>query len=227
MSQITLPDLPYAKDALEPYISSETIEFQYERQLHEDVNRLHVLLTDSGLENKTLTDVICLSHEQLTQQAMQKETQKEKQQAMKQERQQAIFHHAAQIWNHNFYFHSMIAENGGGEPTGDLHSKIVADFGSYDKCREEFKKAALSVLGSGWAWLTADQVNGKLSIMHTLNADTPMCHQQIAILGCCVWEHAYYLDYRNRRADFVDAFLDHLVNWQYANARYKGVDKDA
>lgn len=221
MSQITLPDLPYAKDALEPYISSETIEFQYERQLREDVNRLHVLLTDSGLENKTLTDVICLSQAE----ALQEDTNDTK--AIQKPTQQAIFHHAAQIWNHNFYFNSMTAEDGGGEPTGDLHSKIVADFGSYDKCREEFKKAALSVLGSGWAWLTTDQVNGKLSIMHTLNADTPMCHQQIAILGCCVWEHAYYLDYRNRRADFVDAFLDHLVNWQYANARYKGIDKDA
>jgi Fe-Mn family superoxide dismutase len=135
-----------------------------------------------------------------------------------------MFNQAAQVWNHTFYWNCMTPDNGGGEPTGDLKAKIEEDFGSYDKFREEFKNAALTQFGSGWAWLVADKVGGKLSIAKTANADTPLAHDQIAVLTCDVWEHAYYVDYRNRRPDYVDTFLDKLVNWDYANAKYKGQD---
>ena len=118
----------------------------------------------------------------------------------------------------------MTPENGGGEPTGDLKGKIDEAFGSYEKFRDEFKTAATSQFGSGWAWLVADTEGGKLSIMKTSDADNPLAHGKVAVLTCDVWEHAYYIDYRNRRPDYVDTFLDKLVNWDYANAKYRGED---
>ena len=201
MSNITLPDLPYAKDALEPHISAETLEFHHDKHHAAYVNKLNELLPGSGLEDKELEDIIMAT--------------------AKDDSKAGMFNQAAQIWNHTFYWNCM-TPNGGGQPTGDLQAKIEADFGSYDKFREEFKNAALTQFGSGWAWLVADSVGGKLSIMKTANADTPMAHGKVAVLTCDVWEHAYYIDYRNRRPDYVDTFLDKLVNWDYANAKYQG-----
>ena len=162
------------------------------------------MLPGSGLEDKTLPEIIVAT--------------------AKDDSKQGMFNQAAQVWNHTFYWNCMTPTNGGGEPTGDLKAKIEEDFGSYDKFREEFKNAALTQFGSGWAWLVADKVGGKLSIAKTANADTPLAHDQVAVLTCDVWEHAYYVDYRNRRPDYVDTFLDKLVNWDYANAKYKGQD---
>ncbi len=204
MSQIKLPDLPYAKDALEPNISKETLEYHHDKHHAAYVNKLNELLPGSGLEGKTLPEII-------------KATAKD-------DSTQNIFNQAAQVWNHTFYWNCMTPNNGGGEPTGDLKGKIEEAFGSYDKFRDEFKTAAVSQFGSGWAWLAADTEGGKLSIMKTSNADTPMAHGKVAVLTCDVWEHAYYIDYRNRRPDYVDTFLDKLVNWDYANAKYKGQD---
>lgn len=201
MSQITLPDLPYAKNALEPHISAETLEFHHDKHHAAYVNKLNELLPGSGLEGKELDEII-------------KVTAGDSSKAQ-------IFNQAAQVWNHTFYWNCM-TPNGGGEPTGDLKAKIEEAFGSYAKFREEFKNAAVSQFGSGWAWLVADSVGGKLSITKTANADTPLAHNQVAVLTCDVWEHAYYIDYRNRRPDYVDTFLDKLVNWDYANAKYKG-----
>lgn len=201
MSNITLPDLPYAKDALEPHISAETLEFHHDKHHAAYVNKLNELLPGSGLEGKELEDIIMAT--------------------AKDDSKAGMFNQAAQIWNHTFYWNCM-TPNGGGQPTGDLQAKIEADFGSYDKFREEFKNAAVTQFGSGWAWLVADSVGGKLSIMKTANADTPMAHGKVAVLTCDVWEHAYYIDYRNRRPDYVDTFLDKLVNWDYANAKYQG-----
>ena len=201
MSQITLPDLPYAKNALEPHISAETLEFHHDKHHAAYVNKLNELLPGSGLEGKELDEII-------------KATAGDSSKAQ-------IFNQAAQVWNHTFYWNCM-TPNGGGEPTGDLKAKIEEAFGSYAKFREEFKNAAVSQFGSGWAWLVADSVGGKLSITKTANADTPLAHNQVAVLTCDVWEHAYYIDYRNRRPDYVDTFLDKLVNWDYANAKYKG-----
>lgn len=201
MSQITLPELPYAKNALEPHISAETLEFHHDKHHAAYVNKLNELLPGSGLEGKELDEII-------------KATAGDSSKAQ-------IFNQAAQVWNHTFYWNCM-TPNGGGEPTGDLKAKIEEAFGSYAKFREEFKNAAVSQFGSGWAWLVADSVGGKLSITKTSNADTPLAHNQVAVLTCDVWEHAYYIDYRNRRPDYVDTFLDKLVNWDYANAKYKG-----
>ena len=124
-----------------------------------------------------------------------------------------IFNNAAQVWNHTFYWHCM-KPRGGGKPADALAEAIDRDFGSFDAFRTEFKQAAVSQFGSGWAWLVL--MNGKLSIMKTGNADLPMVHGAKALLTCDVWEHAYYLDYQNRRPDYVDTFLDHLVNWEFA-----------
>ncbi|WP_290000229.1 superoxide dismutase [Faucicola atlantae] len=199
MSQVTLPDLPYSKDALEPHISAETLEFHHDKHHAAYVNKLNELLPGSGLEGKELDEIIKTS--------------------AKDDSKTAIFNQAAQVWNHTFYWNSM-TPNGGGEPTGELKDKINEAFGSYAKFREEFKNAAVSQFGSGWAWLVADSEGGKLSIMKTSNADTPMVHGKVVVLTCDVWEHAYYIDYRNRRPDYVDTFLDNLVNWEYANAKY-------
>jgi Fe-Mn family superoxide dismutase len=130
-----------------------------------------------------------------------------------------IFNNAAQVWNHTFYWNSM-KKGGGGAPTGAIASKINEDFGSYEAFVDAFKNAGLTQFGSGWAWLVLD--GGKLKITKTANADTPMAHDQKAILTVDVWEHAYYLDYQNRRADYLDLFLKHLVNWDFANANLKG-----
>lgn len=201
MSQIVLPELPYAKNALEPYISAETLEFHHDKHHAAYVNKLNELLPNSGLENNSLDEIILATATDSNKTVM--------------------FNQAAQVWNHTFYWNCMTA-NGGGEPTGELKAKIETDFGSYEKFREEFKNAAVSQFGSGWAWLVADEIGGKLSIMKTSNADTPMAHGKIAVLTCDVWEHAYYIDYRNRRPDYVDTFLDKLVNWDYANAKFQG-----
>ncbi|WP_201586773.1 superoxide dismutase [Psychrobacter jeotgali] len=204
MSKINLPELPYAKDALEPHISAETLEYHHDKHHAAYVNKLNELLPGSGLEGKTLPEII--------------------EATAKDDSKQTMFNQAAQVWNHTFYWNCMTPKNGGGEPTGDLKGKIEEDFGSYEKFREEFKNAATSQFGSGWAWLVADKVGGKLSIAKTGNADNPLAHGQVAVLTCDVWEHAYYIDYRNRRPDYVDTFLDKLVNWDYANAKYKGQD---
>lgn len=199
---IKLPELPYAKTALTPHISAETLEYHHDKHHNAYVVKLNELLPNSGLEGLSLEEIIV----------------KAAQDASK----AGIFNQAAQVWNHTFYWNCM-TPNGGGAPTGDLKAKIEQDFGSYEKFREEFKAAAVSQFGSGWAWLVADAVDGKLSIMKTANADTPLAHGKVAVLTCDVWEHAYYIDYRNRRPDYVDTFLDHLVNWDYANAKYKGL----
>ena len=198
MSHITLPDLPYAKNALEPHISAETLEFHHDKHHAAYVNKLNELLPGSGLEGKELDEII-------------KATAGDSSKAN-------IFNQAAQVWNHTFYWNCLTA-NGGGEPTGDLKAKIEEAFGSYAKFREEFKNAAVSQFGSGWAWLVADSVGGKLSIIKTANADTPLAHNQVAVLTCDVWEHAYYIDYQNRRADYVAALWD-LVDWDKVSARY-------
>lgn len=201
MSHITLPDLPYAKDALAPHISSETLDYHHGKHHQAYVNKLNSMLPDSGLEDKELTEIITATAQDSEKQVM--------------------FNQAAQVWNHTFYWHSM-TPNGGGEPTGALKDKIAEDFGSYDAFVQEFKAAAGSQFGSGWAWLVADGVNGKLSVMKTGNADTPVAHGKVAVLTCDVWEHAYYIDYRNRRPDYVQTFLDKLANWDFANAQYAG-----
>ncbi len=202
MTQITLPDLPYAHDALEPHISKETLEYHHDKHHNAYVTNLNNLIKGTDLEGKELDDII-------------KATAGDASKA-------GIFNNAAQVWNHTFYWNCMTKNGGGKPPTGELAAKIDAAFGSYDKFAEEFAQAATTQFGSGWAWLIADKVNGELSIMKTSNGDNPMAHGKVAVLTIDVWEHAYYIDYRNARPKYISTFIDHLINWDYANAKLAG-----
>jgi Fe-Mn family superoxide dismutase len=191
---LTLPELPYNKKALEPHISERTLEFHHGKHHAAYVTNGNKLLEGTSLEKADIETII-------------KESYGDPAKA-------GIFNNAAQVWNHTFYWHSM-KPNGGGAPTGPIAAKIEADFGGYDKFKEAFKTAATTQFGSGWAWLVLD--GGKLKVEKTPNAELPMVKGQKAILTCDVWEHAYYLDFQNRRPDYVDVFLAHLVNWDFAN----------
>ncbi len=190
----TLPPLPYTKNALAPHISEQTLEFHYGKHHQTYVTNLNNLVQGTENESKSLEDLIKLSSAKADM--------------------VGIFNNAAQVWNHTFFWNCM-KPNGGGAPASVLETKINASFGSYEKFAADFKQAALTQFGSGWAWLVQD--GNDLKITKTANADLPMAHNQKALLTCDVWEHAYYLDYQNRRADFVQTFLDHLVNWDFVS----------
>ena len=190
----TLPPLPYTKNALAPHISEQTLEFHYGKHHQTYVTNLNNLVQGTENELKSLEDLIKLSSAKADM--------------------VGIFNNAAQVWNHTFFWNCM-KPNGGGAPTGVLETKINASFGSYEKFAADFKQAALAQFGSGWAWLVQD--GNDLKITKTANADLPMAHNQKALLTCDVWEHAYYLDYQNGRADFVQTFLDYLVNWDFVS----------
>jgi Fe-Mn family superoxide dismutase len=191
----TLPALPYGLDALEPHISRQTLEFHYGKHHAAYVTNLNNLVAGSELEGKSLEETIL---------AVAGDGAKA-----------GVFNNAAQVWNHSFYWQS-IKPAGGGQPTGALADKITADFGSFEKFVEAFKAAGATQFGSGWAWLVLD--NGTLKVTKTANADLPLAHGQKALLTMDVWEHAYYLDYQNRRPDYISTFLDKLVNWDFVAA---------
>jgi superoxide dismutase, Fe-Mn family len=182
---ITLPELPYATDALAPHLSAETFEFHHGKHHKTYVDNLNKLIEGTDKESQSLEDIIMGAEG-------------------------GMFNNAAQVWNHTCYWNSM-KPGGGGTPTGAAGDAINEAFGGYDSFREAFKSAAVSQFGSGWAWLVLD--SGSLGVMATANADLPMKHGKTAVITCDVWEHAYYIDYRNRRPDYVDTFLDHLINW--------------
>ena len=192
---IILPELTYPKDALNPYLSEKTLDFHYSKHHNTYVVNVNKLIEGTDLANETLEHII--------------------NKTVGDSSKSGIFNNAAQVWNHTFYWHSM-KPNGGGPPTGAIAEKIKADFGSYDKFAEEFKNAGATQFGSGWAWLIVK--NGKLEVMKTSNADTPIAHGLKPVLTVDVWEHAYYLDYQNRRPDYLDAFIKNLVNWDFANS---------
>lgn len=189
----TLPELPYAKTALAPHISEETFEYHYGKHHQAYVTNLNKLVEGKPEASKTLEEIIMTSEG-------------------------GLFNNAAQVWNHTFYWHCM-KPAGGGKPTGELLAAIERDFGSFDKFREEFANAATTQFGSGWAWLVKD-ASGKLSVTKTANADLPMRHGQKALLTIDVWEHAYYVDFRNARPKYIDTFLNSLVNWDFVAANY-------
>jgi superoxide dismutase, Fe-Mn family len=192
---IILPELSYPKDALAPYLSEKTLDVHYGKHHNTYVVNVNKLIEGTDLANETLENII-------------KETVGDSSKS-------GIFNNAAQVWNHTFYWHSM-KPKGGGPPNGAIADKINADFGSYDKFAEEFKNAGITQFGSGWIWLIVK--NGKLEVMKTSNADTPIAHGLKPVLTVDVWEHAYYLDYQNRRPDYLDAFIKNLVNWHFANS---------
>ncbi|ABD03447.1 superoxide dismutase [Synechococcus sp. JA-2-3B'a(2-13)] len=191
-----LPALPYPADALKPYMSAETFSFHHGKHHAAYVANLNKLIEGTDLANKSLEEII-------------KATFGDPDKV-------GIFNNAAQVWNHTFFWESM-KPGGGGAPTGPIADKINADFGSYDKFVEAFKTAAATQFGSGWAWLVLE--DGTLKVTKTPNAENPLVHGQTPLLTLDVWEHAYYLDYQNRRPDFINAYLEHLVNWDAANAR--------
>lgn len=189
-----LPSLPYANNSLSPFISSQTLSFHHEKHHKTYVDNLNRLLPDSPFTSLSLEDIIRQSHGNPAY--------------------QGIFNNAAQVWNHTFYWHSLTPPQSFQKPAL-LMPYLARDFGSYEAFLGSFKDAALSQFGSGWAWLV--QVDQKLKILKTSNAETPLCDEKlIPLLTCDVWEHAYYLDYQNRRGDYVQAFLENVLNWSFA-----------
>ena len=189
----TLPPLPYDKNALAPHISAETLEYHHGKHHQAYVTNLNKLLEGKPEASKTLEEIIKSSEG-------------------------PVFNNAAQVWNHTFYWQSM-KPNGGGAPTGDLLAAITRDFGSLEKLTEEMTNAAVTQFGSGWAWLVEN--GGKLSVTKTGNADLPLKHGHKALLTIDVWEHAYYIDYRNARPKYVETFFKSLANWDFALANLK------
>ncbi|NJK33919.1 MAG: superoxide dismutase [Oscillatoriales cyanobacterium SM2_2_1] len=192
-----LPALPYERTALEPHISANTLDFHHGKHHNGYVNNLNNLVKDTDMVTMTLEEVVVA--------------------AAKDASKTAIFNNAAQVWNHTFYWNCM-KPNGGGAPTGALAAKIDNDFGSYEKFKEAFKAAGAGQFGSGWAWLVLDGTS--LKVTKTLNADNPLTAGQVPLLTMDVWEHAYYLDYQNRRPDYAQTFLEHLVNWEFVSANF-------
>ncbi len=199
----TLPDLPYADNALEPYMSAKTFSYHHKKHHNAYVVNLNKLIEDTDLKGGSLEEIIMMSYNNSTK--------------------VAIFNNAAQVWNHSFFWHSMKVD-GGGKPHGEIAKKIDQDFGSYEGFVAEFKNAATTQFGSGWAWLVIDE-NNKLSVMKTGNADLPMVHNKTALFTIDVWEHAYYLDFQNLRPNYVDNFLNHLINWEFVNEMLAGKHK--
>lgn len=185
-----LPPLPYAMDALAPHISQETLEYHYGKHHQTYVTNLNNLVEGTDDANASLDDIIAKAEG-------------------------GLFNNAAQVWNHTFYWSSM-SPSGGGEPTGEVADKINSAFGSYADFREAFVKAATTQFGSGWAWLVDN--GGTLEVMQTGNADLPMKHGAKALLTIDVWEHAYYIDFRNARPNYINTFMDSLVNWDFVAA---------
>jgi Fe-Mn family superoxide dismutase len=193
-----LPPLPYAMDALAPYISARTMSFHYGKHHKAYVDNLNKLVAGTPLAGQTLEEII-------------RETAGHADRA-------AVFNNAAQTWNHTFFWNSM-TPGGGGKPSARLAAMIEKSFGTFDSFREAFIKAGVGQFGSGWVWLVQD--GDSLKIVATANADTPLVHGQTPLLTCDLWEHAYYLDYQNRRNDFIAAFVDHLANWSFAESQLK------
>ena len=188
-----LPDLPYAKDAL-PGVSAETLDYHHGKHHNTYVTTLNGLIEGTEHADKSLEDIILAADAG------------------------PLFNNAAQVWNHTFFW-SCMSPNGGGAPTGEVGDAINSAFGSYDAFAEEFAEAAKTQFGSGWAWLVDD---GGLKIMKTANADLPLKHGVKALLTLDVWEHAYYIDYRNARPDHIKNFLDNLVNWDFVAQNMAG-----
>ena len=185
----TLPALPYAKDALQPHISAETLEYHHGKHHQTYVTNLNNMIKGTEFENMSLEEIIKKSSG-------------------------GVFNNSAQVWNHTFFWNCM-TPNGGGAPTGKVADAINAKWGSFDKFKEEFNKSALGNFGSGWTWLV-QKTDGSVDIVNTSNAGTPLTTSDKALLTADVWEHAYYIDYRNARAKFLEAFWN-VANWEFAN----------
>ncbi len=192
------PALPYAETALEPYMSAKTLSFHYGKHHVAYINNYNNLVAGTPFDTLSIEEVIA--------------------QSASDPQKIGIFNNGAQAWNHSFYWNSL-TPNGGGEPAGALAEKITQDFGSFEKFKEELKAAAATQFGSGWAWLVLD--GNTLKVVKTGNAQTPLTSGQKPILTIDVWEHAYYLDFQNRRPDYVASVIDNLLNWEFAAENFK------
>ncbi len=190
--EFKLPKLPYSSEALEPHISQKTIEIHYGKHHQTYVNKLNDLITDSAYEEFSLEDII-------------------------KESEGAIFNNAAQVYNHTFYWESF-SPDGGGKPGGELLDAIETKYGSFEQFKDDFSHAAITLFGSGWAWFVKKQ-DGSLDIVQKSNAENPLRDGDLPLLTCDVWEHAYYLDYQNRRPDYVNAFWK-IINWDVVEKRF-------
>ncbi len=188
-----LPPLPYARNALAPILSEETLDYHYAKHHQAYVTNLNNLVPGTEFEGKTLEEIICSAPAG------------------------GIFNNAAQVWNHTFYWHCM-APDGKGKPTGELADAIIKTFGSFEQFKEAFNKCAITTFGSGWGWLVKNK-DGSVALQSTSNAGTPMTDGKKALLTCDVWEHAYYIDYRNARPTYVEKFWD-LVNWDFVAKKF-------
>jgi len=184
----TLPDLPYPKDALAPHLSAETLEYHYGKHHNAYVTNLNGLVEGTEFADKSLEEIVMTASG-------------------------GMFNNAAQVWNHSFYWNSM-KPKGGGVPTGAVATAIDRDFGSFDAFKAAFAKAGATLFGSGWTWLVVE--GGTLKIVQTSNADLPLKHGQTPLVTMDVWEHAYYIDFRNQRPVYIETFLNNLVDWDFA-----------
>ena len=197
---LQLPDLPYSHDALAPIMSKETLEYHHDKHHKAYVDNANKILAGTPLENKSLEEIVVASHGSNP----------------------GLFNNAAQHYNH-LHFWKWMKPKGGGKIPGRLEKKITEDLGSIDKMKEEFANAGVTQFGSGWCWLAVK--DGKITVMKTANGENPLVQGATPILGCDVWEHSYYIDYRNRRPDYLKAFVDHLVNWDYVAELYGAAAK--
>ena len=191
-----LPSLPYANDALAPYMSAETLDFHHGKHHQTYVTNLNNLLKDNELQGASLEDIVIKSSKDTSM--------------------AGIFNNAGQHWNHILFWQCM-KPNGGGSIPSELEARLNSDFGSVDQFKEAFIQAGITQFGSGWAWLAID--NGKLVVTKSANASNPLVDGMKPILGCDVWEHSYYIDYRNKRPDYLKAFIDNLVNWEFVSSQ--------
>ena len=199
-----LQPLPYAYDALEPYISARTLEYHHDKHHAKYVNNYNSLVKEFNFSGRSIEDVIRATYEN--------------------PEMRKLHNNAAQAWNHTFYW-NCLSPSGGGDPSGELANKIKSDFGSVEEFKQAFKSAATGQFGSGYAWLVID--SGKLRIVATPNAVNPIVNHQIPLLTTDVWEHAYYLDYQNGRGQYVDTFLDNLVNWEFVASQLEAAAQPA
>ncbi|MCT7984350.1 superoxide dismutase [Laspinema sp. A4] len=193
-----LPPLPFDYTALEPHVSKSTLEFHHDKHHAAYVNNYNNMVKGTDMESKSIEEVIKATYNDASK--------------------AGIFNNAAQAWNHTFYW-NCIKPSGGGQPSGELADKIAADFGSFDKFKEEFKAAASTQFGSGWAWLVLDK--GTLKVTKTSNAENPLAMGMTPLLTIDVWEHAYYLDYQNKRPDYIETFISSLINWDFVAEQMK------
>ena len=196
MIKLELPDLPYSKDALQPYMSAETLELHHDKHHQAYVTNGNKFIEEQNLSESSIKEIVINSYKNNN---------------------APVFNNVSQHINH-IHFWEIMSNNPEGKIPGELESKIINDFGSVDQMKNDFINAGITQFGSGWCWLVLN--NGKLEVTKTPNAENPIVHGQIPLLGCDVWEHSYYVDFKNRRPDYLKSFIDNLVNWEKVNEEF-------